>query len=141
MINDKESMTTWLPVKNFSHDFFIQSIIYDKHGLTINLTETNNRNRKLIMIFKEGVKYYRTTDEWLSINALQGNINVTDDAKKNGCLPMFKVTNSEYLQWASKQLQGIDDHMHLTHFAISTIEVTLEILCWYEPHVEIIEIE
>ncbi len=136
----KERMILWLPVKEFESEFFVKSVIEDAYGLVITLVGMENRKRELVITFGNGVRSYRMTDEICSIHALQGDVEITDDSEENICLPLYKVIDSEYLEWEQKQNYSHENHQNLIHFAISTIEVTLEILCWYEPHVTIIEL-
>ncbi len=131
-MENKDFLITWIPVKNIDPEFFVQSIVNDENGLTIALVEMSNRTRKIVMQFAGGVRSYRVTDELLSINALQGAVEVTEEARQNGCLPMFKVINSEYMEWAAKRSQGISNGLGLTHFAVGTIEATVEIITLQE---------
>ena len=53
----------------------------------------------------------------------------------------FKVTNSEYLKWASYQSNGVSESLNLTHYAIWTEDWTIDILSWAEPNVEFVDIK
>ena len=139
-MNDKEKlkMTKWDPISGLAENCYIYSVSDDENGFKVVLVEYDNETRRVHITFPFGVRAYSATDELLSINALQ----VENDEPPSGrswCL--FKVTNSEYLKWASKRSDGISDHRGLIHFAICTLDMTLEILNHAEPKVEFVEIK
>jgi hypothetical protein len=49
---------------------------------------------------------------------------------------LFKVTNSEYLEWISNQSFDIAESENLTHFAIVVVDSIIDIIAAYEPKIE-----
>jgi hypothetical protein len=49
---------------------------------------------------------------------------------------LFKVANSEYLEWISNQSYGIAETEKLTHFSIIAVDSIIDIIAAYEPKIE-----
>lgn len=131
-------LTAWIPIQSMKDEYYIHTICDNPDELKIILGEYNNPKKRLHMIFAYGAAAYRITEELLAINLLQ--IKDNNNQKFSEKWFLFKATNSDYLEWASKMSDGISNDLNLIHFVIFTEDRVLEILNQAEPTVEIVEI-
>ena len=80
------------------------------------------------------------------MHSLQGFVEpyegyvLPEENEKPVAWAFFKVTNSEYLKWASYQSDGVSESIGLVHYAIWTEDYIIDVLSWCEPEVKIIDI-
>ena len=139
-MNYEGTLTPWHPLLGLKGYCYIYSVHNDEKGFKVILVEEDNNERKIIIAFPNGVRSYRATDELLSINALEVAGEVNESISPDSW-SLFKITDSEYLRWASERSSSISEDLNLIHFAICTIDWTLEILDNAEPIVEFIDVE
>ena len=142
-MENKLKLTSWIPIQGMKDEYYIHTICDNPDGLKIILGEYNNPKKQLHMTFTYGAAAYRVTEELLTINLLQikdDNNNQKKEQISSEKWFLFKATNSDYLEWASKMSNGISNDLNLIHFVIFTEDRVLEILNQAEPTVEIVEI-
>jgi len=135
----KERWSRWLPLNNLAKNYYLDSISDDIQELKFVLSEANNEKRKLHITFDNSVYSYRTNYETFRLKLIY-NLDKLYGSEFFINWPLFKIHNSEYLQWFSKQSHGKIDSLPLTHFAILSVESFIDILAEREPKVELIEI-
>ncbi len=131
----EEIWTRWEPTAKLSQKYYVDTITDNIKGLSIILSDSDNEDSKLEIVFDNSVHAYRSTDESYRLKML----NYIDE--KHGTefysqWTLFKVINSEYLEWISTQSFGIADSEKLTHFAIAAADSIIDIIAAYEPKIE-----
>lgn len=130
MIAHTVKMTKWEPIQGLSDN----SVIDNKDGFQVTLIDLPKEEHKVIIHFRCGVRSYRATDEafsWIDL--------YKDASLKHFPWCFFKITNSDYLHWASLRSGGVSDYINTIHFAIYTTELTLEFLDGGEPRVTMMQ--
>ena len=138
-MNNKEKIWPWQPIEGLANKVHIYSVCNDTKGFRVILTEDNNTTRKVLMNFAGTVRSYRETDDLISLHLLEGNAEPFENEEPHSWA-LFKVTDSEYLKWASHNsgIAKIED-IGLMHYVVWTEDATLEILSWAKPKVEFIQ--
>lgn len=124
----------WQPKTEISQKYYVDSILDNIKGLKIILSDSENEDSKIEIIFDDSVHAYRSTDE----SYRQKAINYIDEkygTKFYSEWTLFKLTNSEYLEWISNQSFGIADSEELIHFSIVAVDSIIDIIATYEPKI------
>ena len=135
----KEQWMRWQPADNLRNGYYIDSTCNDKNGLKIVLIETENAKKAVTVLFDSGIYCYRDTYETYT------HSRMLEACERQGRelfygTNFFKVTNSDYIKWVSEQSGGISNCQPLEHFVIFTQDSMVEILAYYEPRVEFIDL-
>lgn len=122
----------WVPTTEISKKYYINSIIDDIQGLKIILSDAEIEDSKIEIVFDNSVHAYRSTDE----SYRQKMLNYIDE--KYGTefyseWTLFKVVNSEYLEWICNQSFDIAELEELNHFSIIAVDSIIDIIAAYEP--------
>ena len=126
----------WEPIEGLSSKYYINSILDGLEGLIVVLSDANDENKKVKVVFEDSVHTYRSTDE----SFRQSTINDLDEiygTQFYSDWTFFKVTNSEYMQWLSAQSYSIIDSEPLIHFIFLAVDSVVDIIATYEPKVEL----
>ena len=124
----------WEPKTNISQKYYVDSILDNINGLKIILSDSENEDSKIEIIFDDSVHAYRSTDE----SYRQKAINYIDEkygTKFYSEWTLFTLTNSEYLEWISNQSFGIADSEEVIHFSIVAVDSIIDIIAAYEPKI------
>ena len=129
-----EIWTQWKPVEGLKPKYDIDEIIDRMDSFKIVLSEMDKLQKCLEVHFYSGVDAYRQTNEsyWLDslcrIDKKYGEDFYWD-------WTFFKVENSSYLSWLSKESFEISDSRNFTHFAFLGVDAVLEVITNYEPKI------
>lgn len=137
----QEKWYRWEPANNLSKNYYIKSItdsVEDKFKII--LSDAENSNKKILISFAHGVDAYRCTNEsftFLTIDSLEKTYGT--DFYSNWAF--FKVEDSEYLKWISKQSYGVYDgsKFPFTHFCILGVDAVVDIINTYEPTITFLD--
>jgi len=134
-----EKIYVWKPIEELAEKVHVYSICNDnKNGLRVILEEDKNITRRVLLDFYGSVRAFRWCDDLIAFHLLESPV---EDCKEKGPSSLFKVTNSEYLHWASHSAGFDVTDLKLEHYVIWTEDAVVEILSWAEPKVEFIPIE
>jgi hypothetical protein len=136
----QEKWTRWEPTGNLSTKYYVQSISDTfSAGFKIKLIDYHHPEKKVLIAWPGSVYAYRQTYE--SFTLLTLNDLIEQYGKNFTDWTFFKIENSEYLKWISKQSYEITDSLNFTHFCIYSTEEMVDILSSIEPEVSIISHE
>jgi hypothetical protein len=134
-----EQWIWWKPLEELAKNYYIDAVLdTNNDGFIIQLSEVKNEKKKIKIVFENSVAAYRNTSESFRLYLLE------ELEKKYGSRfytewSFFTVVNSEYLKWLSIQSEGITQDVDFTHFVIFGSDSVLEIICGYEPRMEMME--
>ncbi len=138
----KEKWIKWDPFSGLSGSYYIESIKESSEGLEIILADSGinaeNKKNKIVMKFSCRVTSYRSTDEASRVSLFESlsKQHGTDFYAK---WKFFKVENSEYLDWLSKESCEYTDFLNLKHYVIIDDDSLLDIASMCDPDFEIIK--
>lgn len=135
-----EQWTKWEPIRGLANKYYIDSISNDENGFIIQLSDANNEEKKIRVIFEDSVYASRDTDESFRRNTV-GILHEQYGIDFYGDWTFFKVTNSSYLKWLSVESYGITDSLHFTHFSFVAADSILDVVTNYEPKVILIDMK
>jgi hypothetical protein len=127
-----EQWTQWKPIDGIAPGYNLESITDGIPGLFIRLHENMNKKKGLLVSFTYSAEAYRITDEsfrgetFLALSQQYGNPFFSEWA-------LFKVKNSEYVQWLSRESSGITNTWNFIHFVFLTQDSMLDVVTTYEP--------
>lgn len=129
-----EQWVKWKPVEGLSNKYYVESISDGFDGFEMVLSDSDDEEKKIKVIFEDSVHAYRSTDE----SYRQSTINAID--KEYGThfyseWTFFKVADSEYTQWISAQSYSIADSEPLIHFSFIAVDSIVDVIAAYEPKV------
>jgi hypothetical protein len=134
-----ENWIKWEPAEGLAKKYSINSISDTLDKFEIILSEYDNINHKIKVKMKfDFVDSYRCTDKSLRLKDM-GELVEKRDEKFHNNWTFFKVLNSKYLKYLSKQSYGIIDDRNLMHFALITEDLIIDLINPSEPIVEFIE--
>jgi len=131
-----EIWTQWKSVENLAQQYEIDSVVDTMDSFKIVLSEMDNPQKRLEVCFDSGVDAYRLTDEsyWLnSLNKLDKKYGVDF----YGYWTFFKVENSAYLSWLSKESFEISDSRAFVHFAFLAVNSILEVIAHDDARISV----
>lgn len=133
-----EKWIKWEPIKGLSPKYYIESISDNINGFEIILFEGHDNKEKVHVIFENSVDAYNCSEEGFRLKTIW---NLGDKYGKDfyGDWTFFKVINSKYLQWLSKESVEMYDSLSLIHFSFLAADSVLDVVTTYEPRVEIIK--
>ncbi len=137
-----EKWSKWIPIQGLAVKYDLVSLTHDnENGLILTLVDKACDKNKLKVVFPGWIAGYRYSDEAYAYGRIAHYFS-RYTASYFCEWTFFKVTDSEYLKYASYMSFGMSDDMApLTHFVFFTTEFIFEVLAVYEPSFEIIEIE
>ena len=129
-----EIWTHWKPIEGLSTRYYVESIEFSDEDFKVILSEEDNQNKTVTILFENSVFTYRHTDETFRSNLIFILYETHgEDFLSKG--RFFKVLNSEYLNWLSCQSVTNSNTLDLTHFSIITLDAVVDIIAGYEPKV------
>ena len=114
-----ESIKIWQLNNQILKDVYVNSIIDNSEGLTI---ELDNSKFNIIIKFNRSICYRNTNESYLL-----DKWNVYDKEKLK-VSSFFFVENSAYISWLMKSNLNINKDLEIIHFAIFTPDDCIEIL-------------
>ncbi len=132
-----EQWVKWKPVNDLSPKYYIESMADGFDGFIIVLSDASDEKKKVKVIFEDSVHAYRSTDE----SFRQNTINVLNEIyglQFYSKWTLFKVVDSEYMQWLSEQSYSIVDSQPLIHFSFLAVDSIVDVIAAYEPKVELL---
>jgi len=136
--NMLERWVRWEPIEGLSFKYFIKEIIDNPNLFKIVLKPLNSEQKSIEVLFENGVRVYRRTDESFRaklVHDLDEKYKV--DFYKNWTF--FKVENSEYFFWISDQSYEWSDVHSFIHFSLIASNAVVDVLADYEPVVKFID--
>ncbi|MBI9052076.1 MAG: hypothetical protein JEZ00_21860 [Anaerolineaceae bacterium] len=130
-----EQWIKWEPIQGLSRHYYVDLIIDSFDGFFVVLTDAENENKKIEIKFLDSVKAYRSTDEVYRIH-LVSTLRETHGEEFINEWALFKVKNSDYKKWLTKQSYDFFDSDTTTHFSIIGGESIVDIIANYDPIVE-----
>jgi hypothetical protein len=122
-----------------SQSYYIDSISNNEEGFKIVLSESNNKEKKLLVIFENSVDCYRSTNEsYTGIIIRELNEKYGKDFYVDWTF--FKIIDSEHLKWLSEKSGGLSNTCPLQHLVFFSVDELLEVICTYEPIFEFINV-
>ena len=137
----QENWQNWEPISGLSNKYIIDLIKCDSDvGFQIKFSECRNKEKKILVTFKNGVFAYREADEKIKNYAVTKLSNAEGlDIYSNWTF--FKVTNSSYLKWLSEESGTLSEIFYgiTNHYAFAAENMLLEVADNSEPIVEVID--
>lgn len=133
-----EQWIRWEPIRGLSAKYYIDSISHTMKGLKILLSDAQNEQKKMMMIFEDSVEAFRSTDESFRRSTLY-YLEQQYGTKFYAEWTFFKIPNSTYIQWLSEQSYGISDPLPLIHFSFLAMDLALDVIAVDEPRIELID--
>lgn len=130
-----EQWTRWEFAPDIAGKYDIESLISNIDGLFIRLYSSDN-TRKIELAFTPCADAYRQTNESFMFN-LPGELDIKYGGDFFAHWTFFKVENSEYLLWLSKQSQGYSTEFDFVHFCLLGEDSVIDIIARREPHIKI----
>ncbi len=124
-----ETNFKWVPLIKDSANFYLESFIDAKGGLKITLRNPVEKDNGIRITFPRGVTAYSMNNVGVDWGSVEGSSGTLD----GNVIPLIKLSNS-------LRVQGYSDP-EFYHFVMYTSEELLDVLCWYEPQVELISRE
>jgi|UPI0007C5D92F hypothetical protein len=137
MIGDRilEHWERWVPTNGLPSRLYNDTFIDNKESIVLEFSDEKDK-KKIIVKFEEGVLSYRNTDE----GSLLRKLNYLDQQYGTDFYSewtLFKVINSEYINWFLDESSGIYEPNQLKHYVFLTPNDVIEILTTYTPSVVI----
>ena len=131
-----ETWVQWKPVEGLAPKYNIDSLVDTINTFTIILSVMNNPQKCLEVYFDSGVNAYRLTKGVYWRNSLHKlDKNYGKDFYEKWTF--FKVENSSYLSWLSKESFGISDSRNFVHFAFLAVNSILEIIAHDDARINV----
>jgi len=131
-----ETWIQWKPIENLAPKYDIDSIVDTINTFTIVLSEMDNPQKRLEVHFDSGVAAYRLTKEIYWQNSLH-KLDEKYGEDFYGHWTFFKVENSSYLSWLSKESFEISDSRVFVHFAFLGADSILEVIAHDEVRINV----
>lgn len=127
-----EKWIRWEPVAHLAAQYYIDSICEDSKEFKIVLSEFNNKESELQVIFKSSIYFYEKTDDTFILSI------INDLYERYGKefyteWTFFKVENSCYIQRLLKQSSGIGDSYNLKHFVFIAVDALVHVITDEDP--------
>lgn len=129
-----EQWTKWEPIQGLANNYYIDSVSDTIDGFIIQLSDADDEEKKVLVLFEDSVDAYRSADESFRRSTMF-DLSQKYDKTFFHYWTFFKVTNSSYIQWLSEQSFGITDSLHFTHFSFIAADSILDVITNYEPKV------
>ena len=133
----KEKWIQWKPIENLAKKYYVESILDSIDGFKILLFAEKNREKKILIYFRDSVDCYRSTNESFLVTTLF-NLKENYGTKFFGDWTFFEIENSLYLDSIKQESDGISESYKLRHFCLLAIDSMVDILADYEPTVTFI---
>ena len=131
----KEKWIQWKPLDILSQKYSMESMLDNATQLKIILSEEDNKKNKIVILFENLPTSYKYTNKILT-HALIHNLKQKHEINFYDKWTLFKIENSNYIKWLSKQSATISDSFPFIHFSILGTNCLLDIVASYEPKVE-----
>lgn len=125
-------MEKWVPIDlgNVANARYnLDSILFSEDKLTIKLFN-NSQLSSIKVIFDYIDKAYRVSEERYR-TALFGRLETIDYANKT----FFRVEESDYMKWCSKESGTLSDYENATHYAFITDDYVIDVIAGEAPEV------
>ncbi|WP_346353373.1 hypothetical protein [Azotosporobacter soli] len=129
-----EMWNKWEPINDTPIKLFGCRTIDDKDGLTLFFVN-EMWQKKLKISFEEGVLAFRVTDEGKRLKLIDFLDETYGKAFYTEWM-LFKVTQSDYIEWFNEQTFSIYETFNIVHYAFLTGNEIIEVLATAEPIVE-----
>lgn len=133
----QESWIQWRPLDNLSGKYNLDSLMHIEEGLVLRLS-LGVDCKKLEIRFEHQIDAYRYTNDSFCFKVC-GDLTKKYGLEFYAEWSFFTITNSDYLQWVSKNSQGYADAFSFIHFCIVGADEIVDVLARYEPIVRFIE--
>ncbi len=131
--------TRWDPLDELNCEYCITSIKDDINGLEIIFTHIEEKKSDAKIIFHSGsVESYRVCDEHCRLELLR-KLKEKYGGEFYAKWNYFKVVDSEYLKWLSKESDTITDYLEVQHYVLMDQDIVLDVVATVEPKIEVIK--
>ena len=133
----KELWSYWVPANIEQSDYNIDSLCENGLNFIIILINYEKKDHEMHITFKKARCFRRTNELYTVARMRMAYQQQTREffLKRQS----YKIINSEYLQWASQQSDGISDSAQLEHYVVFTDDIVLDILCANEPAITFVD--
>lgn len=132
-----EKWKKWLPIENLLPKYNIFSIFDYYKGLEIILSDINDNENKIKIIF-DGVDIsYRRVAEGFRYKKI---LEIDDVYGKEfySKWTFFTIYNSKYIEWLNIESCGIYENFELKHFYFLCADAILDVISMENPIIEIL---
>lgn len=130
-----EKWTKWEPVMDLPDKIFLEKLIDDKKGLTIEFND-ELETTEIIVNFENSVVSYRNSDEGKRLNTLEF-LNEKYGKIFYSNWSFFKVNNSLYLKWLNDETYDMYTDYNIEHYVFLTSNDIVDVLSSYPPKIRI----
>ena len=130
-----EHWERWTPINGVPSKLYNDTFIDSKEGIILEFSDEKDK-KKFVVKFEDGVLSYRNTDE----GSILKKLNYLDQQYGTDFYSewtLFKVTNTEYINWLLDECSGIYEQNQVEHYVFFTPNDIIEILTTYTPSVVI----
>ncbi len=133
----QEAWIRWEPIEGLSEKYYLDSIINDAEVFKVILSDADNKNKKVAVIFSASVYFQQITEETLTFRRFD---TLCDQYSVEFVTSwtFFKVINSSYVQLVSEQSCGAIQSDLLVHYSLLAVDFFVDIIDRAEPKVEFI---
>ncbi len=132
-----EDWIKWEPAAGLSKKYYIDSILDDVEKFEVTLSSAENEIKKIKVIFEDSVYSHCRTNESFRVKIIY-DLDKKYGTDFYGDWTFFKVTNSSYLQWLSRQSTTISNSRNLVHFSFVAVDSILDVINVSDPKIEFI---
>lgn len=128
-----ERWEKWIPIDKMPQKIYLDTFVDDNEGIVMTFSDEKDE-KKILIQFDGMVLTYRNTDE----GSLLKTLDFLDQHYGHdfySSWPLFKVKNSEYLNWFLKESSGIYELGEIEHYVFITPNDVVEVLSTYAPSV------
>lgn len=128
-----EHWERWIPINGLPSKLYNDAFIDSKEGIILEFSDEKDK-KKIVVKFEDGVLSYRNTDE----GSLLKKLNYLEQQYGTDFYSewtLFKITNSEYINWFLDESSGIYEPNQVEHYVFFTPNDIIEILTTYTPSV------
>lgn len=131
-MNKEVVMEKWYSIdigKVKNKRYQLERILYDEEGLTISLFDNDIPSKSIMVRFEYIVQAYRVMEERYRLTLFGRLKEMTPYVDKT----FFRVENSEYLKWCSKESGTISENEEVIHYAFITDDFVIDVIADEEP--------
>lgn len=134
-----EQWIRWEPIQGLEGKYYLDDFSWSKKGFIVELIH-EKKDEKIQILFDNYIDAFRYTNESFYLTILD-NASPKHETRFYANFSFYKITNSEYLVWLSKQSAEWSDLFNFTHFCILGGDEVIDIVTNYEPKVTIMDYE
>lgn len=136
-MNNNEIWHRWEPIESgLNGNYFVDHAESGLDGFRVLLAQDKTEER-VTVFFSNGVLASRFSDEGMRTNLFR-QLSEDYGTEFYANWSFFKVDNSSYIKWLSKECFGVIDGLEPKHFVIMGQDLIVDMVASYEPQVTIL---